>query len=322
MTGPPIQRRSGADDLGRAGASGPAGTPAEAGRSRIQAFRVLVRSIADVDPHAVETAARRLGESRRWLAPLAWAAGTVVLFLDGVKLLVTNWRLSLIQLLPAAWIWLATWDLKSHLLERQGFRDVPVVVLIVLSIAILVCSIASYWCNTVFAMAIDGPPPPRLAPAIRRARAARPTILRWGLFVGSALIVATVIIPRTGRMWLFAAVLTAVIVVMAISFVGVPARILGFGKRKLPPKEAVGRAAAGSALSAVAMGPGFLLDRLGLLLLGTHQLRVLGFVLLAIGSALYAAGMSSVRVVTLSAQWTPSAGRSSAGDDASGRPAG
>lgn len=302
MTGAPIEQRPGPDRAGRTEPGKPRG-PGR--RSRIRDFLTLVSSIAEVDPHAIETAARRLGKSRRWLAPLAWAAGTIVLFVDGVKLLVVNWRLSLVQLLPAAWIWLATWDLKSHLLHGKSFRHVPVIVLVALSIGILACSVASYWCNTVFAMAIAGPPPPYLAPAIRQARQAHSTILRWGLLVGSALIVATVVIPRTGRMWLFAGVLSVVIAVMAISFVAVPARILGLGRRRLPPKEAVGRAAAGGALSAVAMGPGFLLDRLGLLLLGTQHLQVLGFILLAVGSALYAAGMSSVRVVTLSAQWTP-----------------
>jgi hypothetical protein len=43
------------------------------------------------------------------------------------------------------------------------------------------------------------------------------------------------------------------------------------------------------------MMPGFLLDRLGLVLLGVSGLRVLGFVLLSIGTARHAAGMSSVR---------------------------
>ena len=50
----------------------------------------------------------------------------------------------------------------------------------------------------------------------------------------------------------------------------------------------------------VAMGPGLILDRVGLILLGLPHLHVLGFVLLSIGTALYAAGMSSVKAVKLS----------------------
>jgi len=75
-------------------------------------------------------------------------------------------------------------------------------------------------------------------------------------------------------------------------------------RQKLPPKQALGRAAASAALSAVAMGPGFILDRVGLILIGVSSLRVLGFALLSIGTALYAAGMSSVKAVKLTAKLT------------------
>ena len=87
---------------------------------------------------------------------------------------------------------------------------------------------------------------------------------------------------------------------MLVAFIAVPARILGARKRRLPPKQAIGKWAAGGALSAVAMGPGFILDRIGLLLLGVTGLHLLGIVLLSIGTALYAAGMSSVKAVKLS----------------------
>ena len=48
------------------------------------------------------------------------------------------------------------------------------------------------------------------------------------------------------------------------------------------------------------MTPGFVLDRVGLILLGVPGLHVVGLVLLSIGTALYAAGMSSVKAVKLS----------------------
>jgi hypothetical protein len=86
---------------------------------------------------------------------------------------------------------------------------------------------------------------------------------------------------------------------MLISLVAVPARIIGVRREKLPARQAVGRTAAGSALSAVAMTPGFVLDRIGIVLLGVSGLHVLGLLFLSVGSALYAAGMSSVRAVKL-----------------------
>ena len=55
----------------------------------------------------------------------------------------------------------------------------------------------------------------------------------------------------------------------------------------------------------MAMAPGFLLDRLGLILLGLHHFHIIGFILLSIGTALYAAGMSSVKAVKLTMKLTP-----------------
>ena len=121
-------------------------------------------------PAAMESASRQLGESRRILAPLGWAAGTIVLLLRGVKLLILNWRLSVIQLVPAAWVWLAMWDLKRHLLHGASFRHLPLVAMLALAAAVVVFTIAAFWCNTIFAFAIDAPPPPRIAPAFRQAR--------------------------------------------------------------------------------------------------------------------------------------------------------
>jgi hypothetical protein len=46
------------------------------------------------------------------------------------------------------------------------------------------------------------------------------------------------------------------------------------------------------------------LDRVGLIMLGIPGLHIIGFVFLSIGTALYAAGMSSVRAVKLSMKLT------------------
>jgi hypothetical protein len=274
-------------------------------RSKRDRVKGLVVAIANADPGDIESASRQLGESRKFLAPVAWAAGTLVLLVQGIKLLFLNWRLSLVQLIPAAWVWLASWDLKQHLLHGRSFAHLTFPERAALVVAILALTIAAFWCNTVFAFAIDGPPPPRIRPAWQRAREGRRQVLIWGLTVGGALAFATVVVPRLGRVWLFTVILTAVLVVMLISFVAVPARIIGVKTAKLAPREAVGRAAAGGTLSAVAMAPGFLLDRLGLILLGLHHFHIIGFIMLSIGTALYAAGMSSVKAVKLTMKLSP-----------------
>lgn len=286
--------------------TGTAAGPRRRREIRLEKVWHLARAVADAEPVKIESAARQFGESRPYLAPVAWAAGTIVLLIRGVKLLVLNWRLSLIQLVPAIWIWLAMWDLKQHTLRGAPFRHVTLGgVVLVVALAVVV-STAAFWCNTVFAFAIDVLPP-QIRPAIRHTNRHLASIASFGLLVGGALAFAVAVVPRIGRVWLYVLTLGAVLGVMLISFVAVPAHIIGRKQQKLPPKQAIGRTATGWALSGVAMAPGFVLDRIGLILLGVAHLQVLGFALLSIGTALYAAGMSSVKAVKMSIKLAPSA---------------
>ena len=260
----------------------------------------LTKAVADVDPASIATSAERFGQSRSYLAPVAWAAGTLVLTLRGVKLLIFNWRLLFIQLVPAAWIWIVMYDLKQHTLRGVPFADLDLRARLVIWAVAIAWSIAAFWCNTVFAYAIDGRPPPRIRPAIHRTRRHWPAILASGAVLGGMLGLAAVTIPRLDRFWLFVVCLSAVLGIMMISFVAVPARLIGRRTRKLPPREAIGRTVTGWGISAIGMTPGVLLDRLGLLMIGVPGLRVVGFLVLSLGTALYAAGMSSVKAVKLS----------------------
>ncbi len=89
--------------------------PTEDRRSAAFSARVrsLVRAIEKNDETKVEEAILRLGRSRRVFAPLAFAISAFVMLYDGLRLLVSNWRLTLVQILPAMWIWLAMFDLKA-----------------------------------------------------------------------------------------------------------------------------------------------------------------------------------------------------------------
>jgi hypothetical protein len=255
--------------------------------------------VADADAGEIEAAVRQLGESRRYLTPIGWAAGACVLVIRGVKLLVVNWRLSLIELVPAAWVWLVMWNLKRHTLRGAPFRDFTFWGTLLLAVLAVGITLIAIWCNTVFAFAVDSDPP-KVGPAARRATADMPMIALAALILGLLLTFAAVVVPRIGPAWLYVVTLGGVLGLMLINFVAVPARIIGLRRQRLPPRQRVGSLLAGGALSAVAMGPGFLLDRIGLILLGVSGLHLLGLVLLSIGTALYAAGMSSVRAVKLS----------------------
>jgi hypothetical protein len=255
--------------------------------------------VADADPAEIEATARQLGESRRYLAPVAWAAGAMVLLVRGVKLLVLNWRLSLIELVPAVWVWLVFWDLKQGALRHDAFRDVTLAEMILLGVITIGASVAAFWCNTVFAFAITHPQP-QIALAVRQAGRHLGRIIGAGVILGAIVAIGLVAIPRIDSRALYLTASLGLYGLMLVAFVAVPARIIGARKQRLRPKEAVGRWTLGGAMSAVAMGPGLILDRIGLILLGLPHLHVLGFVLLSIGTALYAAGMSSVKAVKLS----------------------
>jgi hypothetical protein len=200
---------------------------------------------------------------------------------------------------PAAWIWLVMYQLKQHSLRGVPFRQLTVLAGVVIIALSLVVSVAAFWCNVVFAFAIDDPPP-RIRPAVQRAHRHWTRILGFGVLLGAALGCAAVLIPRIDSTLLYIVTLGAILAVMLVSFVTVPARILGRRPQKLPPRQAIGRTATGWALSGVAMSPGFILDRLGLIMIGVPGLRILGFLLLSVGTALYAAGMSSVKAVKMS----------------------
>ena len=79
----------------------------------------LVRAIEESDEATIEEAVLRLSGSRR---VLAFVIGAFALLLDGIRLLVRNWRLMLVQILPAVWIWLAMADLKAHMLHGHSFN--------------------------------------------------------------------------------------------------------------------------------------------------------------------------------------------------------
>jgi hypothetical protein len=60
-------------------------------------IRALIRSIEDNDEARIEEAVPRLSSSRRVLAPLALAVGAFALLFNGLRLLVSNWRLTLVH---------------------------------------------------------------------------------------------------------------------------------------------------------------------------------------------------------------------------------
>jgi hypothetical protein len=129
-------------------------------------LRELVKAIRDGDEAMVEEAVLRMSRSRRWLAPLALAVGALEMLFEGVKLVFSNWRLTVVQILPAMWIWLAMLDLKAHVLHGRSFHPLSGPIVIPLVALVAAITAAAFFLNAVFAFAIARPGPPgRASPA-------------------------------------------------------------------------------------------------------------------------------------------------------------
>ena len=118
--------------------------------------RGLVIAIRDGDDAMVEAAVLRLSRSRRWLAPVALVVGSLVMLFQGLRLVFSNWRLTLVQMLPATWIWLAMLDLKLHALHGKSFHVVTGALLIPIVALIAAITAAAFFLNAVFAFSRAG----------------------------------------------------------------------------------------------------------------------------------------------------------------------
>ena len=221
----------------------------------------MVVAIRNGDDTQVETVILSLSRRNRFLAPLTLVVGAFAMLFQGVKLLFTNWRLTLIQVLPAMLIWFAMLDLKLHLLKGKSMRilEGPILIPIVLVIAALTA--AAYFLNAVFAFSVADPLHPEIRPAYARALRHRSTVLGWGFVIGLGLGFATMVTARWGRIW-FALILSIMVGVMMVTYVAVPARIIGI-KSDRSRRDKLTATAIGGAVGAVVCSPPYLLGRVG-----------------------------------------------------------
>ena len=248
----------------------------------------------------VEAVVVQLSRRRRILAPLALAVGALAMLFHGLRLLLSNWRLTLVQVLPAMWIWAAMLDLKAHVLHGASFRVIRGPVLIPIMLGVVAITMASFFLNAVFAFAIARPGPPKIRPAFTKARSHAGVVLGWGTAVGLLLGFSTVIVVRWG-LWWFALSLSIVLGIMMVCYVAVPARLIGV-KTTRSRRDKFTAAAVGGALGAVVCTPPYLLGRVGILMLGSHTLFILGIILLCVGGALEAGAEGAVKAVKVSAK--------------------
>jgi hypothetical protein len=265
-------------------------------------IRRLVQAIGEGDDATVERAVLDLSRSRRYLAPLAFLVGAFAMLFQGLKLLVSNWRLTLIQIPPAMWIWVAMLDLKAHLLRGKSFHVLRGPVLIPIVLAIAAITAASFYLNSVFAFAIARPGEPEIRPAFVEARSHLRVVLAWGFSIGVALGIATTVFPRWGRWW-FAISLSIVVGIMMFSYVAVPSRLVGIkSSSSRSTRDKFSATAIGGLFGAIICTPPYVLGRIGLIMLGSRKLFVIGVLLLVLGVTLQAGATGAVKAIKMSSK--------------------
>jgi hypothetical protein len=257
-----------------------------------------VRAIRE-DDEALVGAVRELSGSRRLLAPLAFTVGALAMLLHGVRLLVFNWRLTIIQVLPAVWIWLLMYDLKAHVLHGRSLNVLRGPILIPLGLAIIAITTAAFFLNAVFAFAITRAPHPDVRPAVAEAKRHLPPILLSGSIMGVLVALSTTVLTRWGRPW-FTLSLGIVVGAMMVSYVAVPSRLVGM-KPSYSKRDKLTASALGTLVSVTVCTPPYLLGRLGILMLGSSVLLIPGIILLVVGATLQAGATGAVRAIKMSA---------------------
>jgi hypothetical protein len=263
----------------------------------------LARAIVDGDEEAVVATLDRFVGRHRRLAPFAVLLGGVAMLLAGVRLLFANWRLTVVQLLPAVWIWLAMYDLRAHVIHKGSFHTLSGPVLIPIAIGLAAITAACFFLNAVFGFAIAQPGTPVVRRAFAEARRHLTPILVSGALVGLALGAALTFGDRAGSPW-FALALGLVVGVMMVAYVAVPARLIG-ARQTRSRRDRLSASVLGSALGVVVSAPPYLLGRIGLLMIGSPVLLVPGVVLFALGITLQAGATGAVKAVKMGAKLTP-----------------
>lgn len=263
--------------------------------------RQLIKAIRDGDDDMVEAAVLQLSRSRRIFAPLAFAVSAFVMLFQGVQLLFSEWRLTLVQVLPAMWIWAAMLDLKIHVLKGQEFRiwRGPGAALVIAAIALV--TIAAFYLNAVFAFAISRPGRPQIRPAFALVRSHVKVIAAFGLVIGVALGFSVVVVPRWGLGW-FAISLGIVVAVMMLTYVTVPSRLAGMKAASVSRRDKLTTAMVGGAVGALVCTPPYVIGRIGILLLGSRTFFALGVILLVVGLTLQAGASGAVKAIKVSAK--------------------
>jgi hypothetical protein len=239
----------------------------------------------------------RLRVGRLLAGPLAFATGAILLVVHGGVLLLTNWRLVIVELLPAVWLGAVLWDWRSQVLRDHALLDPGGWAAVAIAAGVVAMTVASYWCNVTFAYLATGRED-RIRPASRAVGRHRRLVTGVALAVGLLHAWVAVRAPIRG-VPTFAVGLGIVVGLHLYLYSALPAQALGIDRGRRAPREALSRTLTVGALSAVVSAPGILLALLARVLLDVPVLRVLGVLALALAVLVQVAATSSSRALSL-----------------------
>jgi hypothetical protein len=263
-------------------------------------IRGLVRAIGEADEATVEAAIVQLSSRRRIFAPLGIVAGAFVMLFEGLRLVFSNWRLTVVGVLPAVWIWAAMLDLKTHVFHGRTFHPLHGTALVAAIVVVTVITTAGFFLNAVFAFAIATPGRPDIRPAFTRAWSHAGIIFGWGGVVGLMLGLAALYVDRWGHWW-FVISMSVVIAIMMVTYVSLPSRLTGL-KTTYSRADKLKAAAVGGVIGGVVCFPPYALGRIGILMLGSRVLFIPGIFVLALGFALESGTTGAVKAIKMSAK--------------------
>jgi hypothetical protein len=275
---------------------------------------VLRGAAAASDPADIARLLQRAGMHHRILLPLAFAGHTLESVVHGVLLLVRNWRLMLVELVPAVWIGAITWNWRAHVSGRLELVEVHGSVAVAVAVFVVTVNLVAYWCNAVFAFTLSQGDRIDLSAAFRQARQQAKIVNTWAISIGALHAYVAVFAVR----WSiggFAIAQGFIAIIQMYALVALPAALAGLRRRrKLPVHERLSALAITATLTGLAVAPGLGLNRAGVVLIGLG-LAVPGGIVLTVAIVLQVAATSSARAVKLAANLaTPAAGIERADD--------
>ena len=176
-------------------------------------------------------------------------------------------------------------------------------------VGVIAANLLAYWCNVTIAFTLM-----QRSVDLRAAFAAVWTHARvidaWAVSVGACHAIVSVFVSRTTVAW-FTLALGLVALVQMYALVALPAALVGarHARRKQSLRDRASVAAVTGTVATVAAAPGFLLNRLALLVIAIG-LRPVGIALMAVAVLVQIAGTSSAQAVSLATKVTPAGAQS------------